>query len=112
MTDSVTMFVMSTASFHTRRQTTTPLTTHCCDHCAIQDRPLQTSLHIPLASKFAGFKSGRIQKKVYQHRINNLDGLKHRLRAEWSNLDLVSSMASSFISLCENWRWTFRTPFL
>jgi len=32
MTDSETMFKMSTASFHTSWQTTTPLTNRCCDH--------------------------------------------------------------------------------
>jgi len=31
----------------------------------------------------------KLQEKVYQHRINNPDELKHRLRAEWSNLDHV-----------------------
>jgi len=28
-----------------------------------------------------------LQDKVYQHRINDFDELKHRLRAEWSNLN-------------------------
>jgi len=30
---------------------------------------------------------GILEEKVYQHRINNLDELKQRLRTEWCNLD-------------------------
>jgi len=35
----------------------------------------------------------KLQEKVYQHRINNPDELKHRLRAEWSDLDHVIAAA-------------------
>ena len=79
----------------------------------------------PLVTKFAGFNPtdhsvwSILPEKVYQHRINDLDELTHRLRAEWSNLDHAvhgrsshSSVASLFVSLSESWRWTFRTSFL
>ena len=46
-----------------------------------------------VASKFARFKSGWLQrlehpaKEGYKTRITDLDELKHRMRTEWAKLD-------------------------
>ena len=60
----------------------------------MQVRPLQTSFNQTVGPpnltdlnpvEYSVWST--LQEKVYQHRINDLDELKHWLRAGWSNLD-------------------------
>jgi len=73
-----------------------PLRNRCCDHRVIQDRWLDHSDFVPPdlwppnspeLNPVDYSVWSILQDKVYQHCINDFDELKHRLRAEWSNLN-------------------------